>query len=117
MDIDQKEKLAMTGDMGVEASAIRLLAARLTTGIGTQKAFAKECDVSVTAYNNMEKAHQFPNRPVMKYLYRGHRIDFNFLMNGNFSQLPQDVQDQIFEKLEFARSEWDRKENLGRDQA
>ncbi|MEP3297592.1 MAG: XRE family transcriptional regulator [Pseudoruegeria sp.] len=111
MIIEQKESLSMHGDMGLKASAIRLLAARLFTEIPTQNGFAKACDVGATTYNNMEKALNYPNRKVMKYLYRGHRIDFNFLMNGDFSQLPEDVQNRLFEKLRIAHDEWDQKAN------
>jgi hypothetical protein len=108
MDIDEKERLALTGDMGVKASAIRLLAARLVVGMKSQQEFAKACGVGKTAYNNMEKALQFPNREVMKYLYRGHRIDFNFMMNGAFSHLAADVQEKIFPALASANDAWDR---------
>lgn len=109
MDIDTKERLAHVNDMGIEASAIRLHASRLTTPHVQQKDFADACGISKTSYNNMEKGLQFPNRAVMLYLFRAHRIDFNFLMNGSFSQLPQDVQDGLFPKLEDANNEWDQK--------
>jgi len=97
--------------MSIEASAIRLMAARLITPYKKQKDFADACGISITSYNNMEKGVQFPTRPVMSYLFRAHRIDFNFLMNGNFSQLPQDVQDALFPMLEVASTEWGRKAN------
>lgn len=109
MDIDKKEQLARKGDMGIEACAIRLMAARRTSGLESQKAFAAACGVSQSSYNNMEKGLQFPNRAVMRYLFRGHRIDFNFMMNGDFSQLSADVSEKIFEQLPAANSEWDQK--------
>lgn len=109
MMIDEKEKIARKGDMGVEACAIRLIAARNATEAASQKAFATACGVSQTSYNNMEKGLQFPNRDVMRYLYRGHRIDFNFMMNGDFSQLPSDVLEKLFEQLPIASSAWDQK--------
>lgn len=109
MSIDEKEKLARTGDMGIEACAVRLLAARRAAGFSSQKAFADYCGIGNTSYNNMEKGMQFPNREVMKALYRGHRIDFNFMINGDFSQLPLDVLTRIFDELPDANSAWDQK--------
>jgi transcriptional regulator with XRE-family HTH domain len=99
MNIDQKESLAMRGDMGTEATRKRLIAARMVSGMRLQKEFAAACGVSQTTYNNMEKGLSFPSRDVMKYLYRAHRVDFNFIINGDFSQLPADVQDELFLKL------------------
>ncbi len=109
MNIDRKEQVAHRGEMGVKACAIRVKAARYASGFEAQKAFALACEVSVTSYNNIEKGLQHPNRDVMKYLYRAHRIDFNFIMNGDFAQLPADVQDRLFPALERSNSEWDQK--------
>jgi transcriptional regulator with XRE-family HTH domain len=99
MDIDQKERVALRGDMGLIATSKRLKAARLIAGYDVQKKFAKDCGVSITSYNNMEKGMSFPNREVMKFLYRGHRIDFNFIINGDFAQLPLDVEQKLFDEL------------------
>lgn len=99
MHIEQKERLARTNDMSDEACARRLLAARRVTGIEVQKDFAAMCGVSGTSYNNMEKARQSPTLKVVQYLYRAHRIDFNFILNGDFSQLPPAVQNALFEQL------------------
>lgn len=111
MDIDQKHTLAWTGDVGLKANAIRLLAARKAAGFTRQKDFAAACGVSVTSFNNMEKAVQFPNRKVLEYLFKAHRIDFNFTMAGHFAQLPGDVQDALFPQLVNANNEWDKKPN------
>jgi transcriptional regulator with XRE-family HTH domain len=102
--------------MGLEATAIRLRAARMAARM-SQKNLALACDVSNTVLNNAEMGLTSPNHKVMKYLYRAHRIDFNFLLNGDFAQLPGDVQSAIFESLEVATSEWDQKERSGRDPA
>ena len=115
MDIEQKERLARLNDMGLEATAIRLRAARMAAGM-SQKNLALACDMSNTVLNNAEMGLTAPNHKVMKYLYRAHRIDFNFLLNGDFAQLPGDVQSAIFASLEVATSEWDQKERSGRDQ-
>lgn len=103
MTHDEKEALAQINIMSKEACAIRLSAARRTTGL-IQTEFATAAGTQPQALNNMEKARQFPNRDVMAYLYRAHRIDFNFLMNGDFSQLPMDVQDRLFAELSSENS-------------
>lgn len=115
MDIEQKEKLARLNDMGLEATAIRLRAARIAAGM-TQKRLAEACAISNTVLNNAEMGLTAPNHKVMKYLYRAHRIDFNFLLNGDFAQLPGNVEKLIFESLLVATSEWDQRERSGRHQ-
>lgn len=107
MTIDEQERLARTGDMGKEACAIRLRAARLCAGLN-QLDTAKAVGIKKTTYNNMEMALSFPSREVMRWFYRAQRIDFNFLMNGDFAQLPSDVRDRLFPALSAASSEWDR---------
>lgn len=116
MDFADKERLTRRNDTGLEACAIRLRAARELTGKQAQ-ALAKECGVSKTVYSNAETGVTYPNRDVMKHLFRAYRIDFNFMMNGDFAQLPGDVQDAIFPALEAAHDEWDRKQRSSRGQA
>jgi len=101
MNITEKETLARLGDMSVEACAARLVAARQTTGL-SQLEVSQQADVANNSLNNMERGRQFPNREIMRYFYRAHRIDFNFLMHGDFAQLPQNVQADLFEKLATA---------------
>ncbi len=113
MQLDQKIALAMTGDDSKKAQAIRLRAARMLAGLG-QEELARQVGVGKSAISNMELAVSYPSLPVMRYFYRGHRVDFNFFMNGDFAQLPGDVQEQIFPQLETAHSEWDRREGSGR---
>jgi|GEM_PF-700773 len=108
MELDHKERIARLNDMGLEACAIRLRAARKVLG-QQQKELAEACGVSKTTLNNAEAALTYPSREVLRHLYRAHRIDFNFMMNGNFSQLPGDVQVVLFPALEAAQSEWDQK--------
>jgi transcriptional regulator with XRE-family HTH domain len=110
MELTQKETLSRVGDMGIEACAIRLRAARLVTGLA-QKVFAAEAGVGATALNNAEAGLTFPSRDVMVYLYRAHRIDFNFVLHGDFAQLPGDVQAKLFPALEAAASAWDQREH------
>ena len=112
MDFEEKTQLARKDDMGLEACAIRLRAARATTGLAA-KDLAAASGVSKTVYSNAENGSTYPNRDLMKHLYRQYRIDFNFLMNGDFVQLPGDVQEALFPALEAARNEWDRKQGSG----
>jgi len=111
MDIETKTRLAYLNDMGLAATAIRLRAAFMVTGLSQLKDLARAANISRTVLSNALAGSTYPNRDVMKYLYRTHRIDFNFIMNGDFSQLPGDVQDKLFPALERAKSEWDQREN------
>lgn len=107
MTSDEKEALARTGDMGIAACAIRLRAARHVASL-TQTQLASALGWKrTTNISNMEKAHTYPNREVMSYFFREHRIDFNFLMSGHYAQLPGDVQERLFPALEVASNEWD----------
>lgn len=109
MNVDDRAKLARLNDMGLKACAIRLRAAQIATGLQA-KQLASASGISKTVLSNAMAGDTYPNRDVMKYLYRAHRIDFNFLMNGDFAQLPGDVQAAIFPALEIASSEWDQRE-------
>ncbi|QRZ14706.1 XRE family transcriptional regulator [Paracoccus methylovorus] len=111
MDIETKAKLARLNDMGLEATAIRLRAAFVASGLQQQKDLASAAGISKTVLSNAMAGSTYPNRDLMKYLFRAHRIDFQFMMNGDFAQLPGDVQDRLFPALEAATSEWDRKES------
>jgi transcriptional regulator with XRE-family HTH domain len=114
MDTEQKEALARINDMSLEATSLRLRAARLAAGFEVQKQFAKAVGIGESALNNAETGQNGPNLKVMGYLFRNHRIDFNFILNGNYSQLPGDVQAVLFEKLAAATNEQGRKERSGR---
>lgn len=113
MNSEQKAQLAHTGNMGIVPCAIRLKAARIAAGL-TQKQLAAAIGAKrTTNLSNMELALSYPNRDVMAYFFREHRIDFNFLMSGHYSQLPGDVQERIFPALEASNSEWDQRERSG----
>lgn len=116
MDTEQKARLARKDDTGLAACAIRLRAARIFTG-RQSKDLAKDAGVSKGVMSNAESGATYPNRDVMSHLYRNYRIDFNFLMNGDYAQLPGDVQDRLFPALEAAEDEWDRRERSGRSPA
>ncbi|WP_273691687.1 hypothetical protein [Ketogulonicigenium vulgare] len=64
----------------------------------SQKDFAAMAGVNVTTYNTQE-IKGTPSMAVMVYLYENHRIDFNFILNGDYITLPGDVQDALFAVL------------------
>ena len=97
MDIEQKEKLARTGDISPEAIRIRMLAARASLGM-QQLEVANELGLKKTTFHSQE-SRGAPSISTMRYYYRQHRIDFNFLLHGDFAQLPKDVQDRLFDAL------------------
>ncbi|WP_300067799.1 XRE family transcriptional regulator [uncultured Ruegeria sp.] len=97
MDIEQKELLAKTGDISPEAIRERLIAARHMTGL-QQNEIARALGVSKTTYHSQE-SRGAPSIKAMRYYYRQHRIDFNYLLHGDFAQLPLDVQERLFDAL------------------
>lgn len=105
MDYAEKERLAMTRDDSTKASAIRMLAARKLTGL-SQDDLGKQGKVKKAAISNIEKGKSYPSRALMVYLFREHRIDFNFIIYGHFSQLPADVTERLFPLLEEAHNAW-----------
>jgi anti-sigma factor RsiW len=100
MDIEEKERLARRGNMSREAMAWRLVAARQSVGLD-QSALARDMGEGMTKQKlrNAEKADNDPPKSLMRYFFRRHRIDFNFLIHGDFAQLPADVQDRLFPAL------------------
>lgn len=105
MDIEHKERLARRGDMTRDAMAYRLRAARDSTGMG-QTALADHMGEGMTKQKlgNAERGDNEPPKALMRYFFRAHRIDFNFLIHGDFAQLPADVQDRLFLALEALAS-------------
>jgi transcriptional regulator with XRE-family HTH domain len=108
MDFEEKKRLARTGDAEKPAAAIRLRAARAAIQF-SQEQLGKAGGVKKAAISNAESGSVFPNRTVMQFLNREHRIDFNFLINGDFVQLPGDVQDRLFFALANLESATDQK--------
>jgi len=112
MDLDARNALTRQGDVGEDASRLRFQSALLVTGM-SQKEFAQMAGVGTTALANMLAGRSFPNRKVMQYLYRAHRIDFNFLMNGDYAQLPGDVSERLFATLREHNKSVDQTPHLG----
>ncbi|APE43398.1 hypothetical protein BOO69_08200 [Sulfitobacter alexandrii] len=97
MNFEQKEALARTRKSDPEAIRARLKAARVVVGLG-QKEFAEAVQVKQTTYNSQEIKGR-PSLEVIRYLHTNHRIDANFILFGDFVQLPGDIQTALFEAL------------------
>jgi transcriptional regulator with XRE-family HTH domain len=110
MDYKDLEGLCLIGDMSNIACSIRLIAAREATGL-SQAEVSAATGIGTNAINNMERARQYPNRTMMQFLFRRHRIDFTFIIHGDYAQLPGDVQNRIFAALPAAHSAMGQKPN------
>ena len=97
MTSDEKIRIFRRGDSSPEAIRHRLIAARKSTGL-TQNDFAKEAGIIKTTYNTQEMRGA-PSIKAMRHLYVQYRIDFNYLLFGDFAQLPADVQDTLESNL------------------
>ena len=97
MNIDEKEQLARTGEVSPDAIRDRIIAARKSISM-QQKDVAAEVGLKGTTFNSQE-TRGAPSIKTMRYYYRQHRIDFNFILHGDFAQLPQDVQERLFAAL------------------
>lgn len=97
MNIEQKERLAKLGDISPEAVRTRLLAARNSIGM-KQQDVANAVGLKKTTFNSQEMRGA-PSVATMRYYHRQHRIDFNFILHGDFAQLPLDVQDRLFAEI------------------
>lgn len=91
MTIEEREKLFRLNDDSDEAVAMRLRAAREVAGYKRQRDFAEALEINYQTYHSQEKRGR-PTASTVRFLYRNHRIDFNFVYNGDFLQLPGDVQ-------------------------
>lgn len=97
MTHDELERLFRQGDNSNEALRIRLIAARKASGLD-QKGVADAIGVPKTTYHSQE-SRGAPSIRTGRYFYRAHRIDFNFLFNGDFAQLPSDVREKLAEAI------------------
>ncbi|MBU2936998.1 MULTISPECIES: helix-turn-helix domain-containing protein [Pacificibacter] len=91
MDISAKNLLFRKDDGTAEAVSVRIKAARIAAGFVKQTDFAKALGISKTTYNTQEKLGK-PAISTIRFLYVNHRIDFNYVFNGDFNHLPGDVQ-------------------------
>lgn len=112
MTIDEKERLALLGDASKTATGIRVRAARISTGMGSD-AIAKHMGEGMTKQKirNAEAGANYPGVELMRYLWRQHRIDMTFILHGDFAQLAGDVQERLFAALAAVHSERDQGRN------
>lgn len=94
MTIDTREALFRLNDYSDEAVALRLRAAREVAGYKGQTDLAEALGIKYQTYHSQEKRGR-PTPATVRFLYKNHRIDFNFIYNGDFSQLPGDVQQAL----------------------
>lgn len=97
MKTTEKSALTRHGDWSDEAIAARLAAAVAVTGVQQQE-LAQSTGIPKTTLNTQIKKGR-PSVDFMTVLYRDHRIDFNFVLYGDYAQLPGDVQDQLLAAL------------------
>jgi DNA-binding XRE family transcriptional regulator len=104
------EALARTGDMSKDAVAFRLRSARMSlTPEVSQKTMAARVGATPQTYGNWETAVAYPALGAIRYFRRRHRIDFNFILHGDFSQLPHDVQEALFAAMRIEQTRLDQK--------
>ena len=100
MNVEEKERLARWRDISKEACGRRLKAAKLAVGLtSTSLAEAMGEGMTVQKISNAERGDNYPSIPLLRYLLRSHRVDYNFIFHGEFAQLPADLQDQLFAQL------------------
>ncbi|PIL20411.1 hypothetical protein P775_09740 [Puniceibacterium antarcticum] len=97
MTHDELEKLFRHGDTSNEALRVRLIAARRAVNL-EQKEVADATGVAKQTYHSQE-ARGAPSIKTGRYFYRAHRIDFNYLLYGDFAQLPNDVVESLTQAL------------------
>lgn len=110
MNYEEKRRLARTGESEKIAASVRLRAARRVTGL-SQEELGRAGGVKKAAVSNAENGSAFPNRSILIYLHREHRIDLNFMINGDFAQLPGDVQESLFASLSALEDDPDQKQS------
>lgn len=91
MNIEERERIFRLNDGDEHAVAMRLRAARIVAGYKSQKDFAEALGINYKTYHAQEKGG-VPSHKTVRFLHRNYRIDFNFVYNGDFLQLPGDVQ-------------------------
>jgi len=102
MKMSDLETLFRLHDDSPEAISARMIAARTVAGYPKQKDFAVAIDENHKTYNTQEKRGS-PSIKSVRYLHRNHRIDFNYVFNGDFAQLPGDVKTALEKALLAAK--------------
>lgn len=106
MDTMEKQHFALKGRTDIAAAAIRVTAARRYAGL-TQPELSGALNRGVSAISNTERARSFPPWDLMVYFLKEHRIDINFIVAGEYAQLPADVQEHLFDELKSVHDKTD----------
>lgn len=83
-----------TGDVSVEATALRFKAARIAFRISSSQ-MAELAQHGGTTITNIEKARQRPSPKTVHALYSRTGVDFNFIYLGEYRGLPAQTIDLI----------------------
>ena len=94
MPAARREQVFRLDDFTDQAISARLKAARLVAGYAKQTDFAAALGIPYKTYHAQEKKGH-PAVSTVRFLHKNHRIDFNFVYNGEFAQLPVDVRDAL----------------------
>jgi transcriptional regulator with XRE-family HTH domain len=98
MDIELKKELAGYLKSDKVSAGRRLSAVRRMVGL-TQEELAAKVGNKKASISNTERGDSHPSAELMHSLLDEYRVDPNFIVVGQFAQLPGDVQDAIFEYL------------------
>lgn len=89
-----REHIFRLDDYTDQAISARLKAARIAAGYPKQTDFAAALEIPYKTYHAQEKKGH-PAVATVRFLHKNHRIDFNYVYNGEFAQLPVDVRDAL----------------------
>lgn len=109
MNYEERRRLFRTGEMDKAACGTRLTAGRIAAGYDRAKDFAEAIGARVTTYNSQEKGVSNPSLAAMAELYVSHRIDFNFILYGEFSHLDPFVREALEDALRDVERSPDRR--------
>lgn len=97
MTHDELERLFHYGDSSPEAVRARLIAARKAAGLNTTQA-AEALGIPKQTYSSQE-TRGAPRIKTVRFFYRAHGIDFNYMFHGDFTHLPAPVREKLVEAL------------------
>lgn len=94
---EEKERLTRHRDTSQEAISWRLRAALKAERV-KQIDIAADLGSKATTINSQIAAGS-PSVSLIAYLYKNFRIDFNFILFGDYAQLPRDVEERLLATL------------------
>lgn len=102
MTYEELEQIFRLGDTSNDALRLRLISARMSTGL-SQKEVADAVGLAKQTYHSQE-TRGAPSIAVARYFYRAHGIDFNFLFHGDFAQLHPSLQAKLADAARSANA-------------